>query len=238
MADKGENAEKEDIPPKKRHLSLSLNKDRCFGNVSEDNLQSMATFTMPNNSARASKWATTNFRAWFADYNLRNPEQTCPGEVLLPSCSKELLNKWLCVYVAETRSKVSNPYLPKTSYALCGILREMRVANLDYPNFLNKDDPGFRTFYVTLDNLFKSLHSNGLGSTSSHAEVISREEETALWDTGVLNVESPMGLLLREILLFERRRRAQVSLSQLERLYQPDRNVYCKNASKNRQGGL
>ena len=46
-----------------------------------------------------------------------------PGEVLLLSCSKELVNKWLCVYVAETRSKDGNRYSPKTIYALvCGIL--------------------------------------------------------------------------------------------------------------------
>ena len=147
MADKCENAEKENIPPKKRHLSLSLNKDRRFGNALEENLQSMATFTMPKNSAHSSKWPTTNLHGWFADYNQQNPEQKCPGEVLLPSCSKELLNKLLCVYVVETRSKDSNPYPPKTVYALlCGILREMRVANPEYPNFLNKDDPGFVPF--------------------------------------------------------------------------------------------
>ena len=152
MADRCENAEKENLPPKKRCLLSSLNKDHCFGNLSEENLQSMATFTMPKNSARSSKWATTNLCGWFAHYNQRNPEQKCPGEVLLPSCSKELLNKWLCVYAL-----------------LCGILCEIRVANPEYPNFLNKDDPGFRTFHVTLDNLFKSLCSDCIGSTSSHA---------------------------------------------------------------------
>ena len=57
---------------------------------------------------------TTNLHAWFADYNQQNPEQKCPDEVLLPSCSKELLNKWLCGYVVETRSKDGNPYPPKT----------------------------------------------------------------------------------------------------------------------------
>ena len=85
----------------------------------------------------------------------------------------------------------------KTIYAvLCGILWEMKVANPDYPNFLNKDNPGFHTLHITLDNLFKSPCSDGIGSTSSHAEGISREEENALWDTGALNVDSSMGLLL------------------------------------------
>ena len=144
------------------------------------------------------------------------------------------------------RSKDSNPYPPKTVYVLlCGILREMRVTNPNYPNFLNKDDPGFHTFHVTLDNLFKSLCSNGIDSTSSHAEGISREEENALWDKGVTNVESPMGLLCAAFYycrkcfcLRGRDKHRNLSLSKLECLYQPDRYIYRKNASKNRQGGL
>ena len=64
-------------------------------------------------------------------------KKKCPDEILLPSCSKELLNKWLCVYVTEMRNKDGDLYPPKTVYALlCGILCEMRIANPDYPNFL------------------------------------------------------------------------------------------------------
>ena len=92
----------------------------------------MATFTIPKNSACSNKWAIDNFRAWVDDYNSRNPERNCPMYLLLPSCSRELLNKWLCVYVAETRNKAGNLYPSKTVYTLlCGILREMKVANLD-----------------------------------------------------------------------------------------------------------
>ena len=84
---------------------------------------------MPENSARSSRWALNNLRSWFDEYNKRNEDDKCPAEILTPSCSKEILNKWLCVYVLETRNHVGQPYPPKTVYSLlCGILREMRVS--------------------------------------------------------------------------------------------------------------
>ena len=137
------------------------------------------------------------------------------------------------MYVTETRSKAGKPYPPKTVYALlCGILREMNVANSDYPNFLSKEDPSFRMFHVTLDNYFKLLRSDGIGSTSPHTEGISMDEENTLWDSGVLNVESPLGLL-RAVLYFCRKcfclrggeEHRNLSFSKLERQYQPDRLV-------------
>lgn len=133
---------------------------------------------MPENSARSSRWALNNLRSWFDEYNKRNEDDKCPAEILTPSCSKEILNKWLCVYVLETRNHVGQPYPPKTVYSLlCGILREMRVSNPQYPNFLQKDDASFNKFHVTLDNLFKSLRSDGIGSSSTHTETITKQRK-------------------------------------------------------------
>lgn len=217
-------SEKENTCVKKRRLSMSLKKNRQFRNVSSESLQSMATVTVAKNSARASKWATTNLRAWLDDYNARNPEQKCPDEILTPECSSEVLNKWLYVYIVEIRSKDGSRYPPRTIYALlCGILREMRAANADYPNFLNKD---YAYFHVSLDNLLRSLRKDGFVAASSHAEGISTDEENILWDSGVLNVDSPLGLL-RAVFYYcgkcfclrggEEHR--NLSLSQLERLH-------------------
>ena len=46
---------------------------------------------------------------WFEDYNSRNPSDTCPSETLTTTCSKEVLNKWLCVFINKTCSKTSDP---------------------------------------------------------------------------------------------------------------------------------
>ena len=41
----------------------------------------------------------------------------------------------------------------------------------------------------------KTLRKEGIGCEAKHAETISKEEESRLWDKGVLNVTSPKGLL-------------------------------------------
>ena len=71
----------------------------------------------------------------------------------------------------------------------------------NYPNFLEKSNPVFSQFHITLDNLFKSLRSDGVGSSSSHTEGISSEEEKLLWSSGVLNLTAPKGLLHTTFLL-------------------------------------
>ena len=64
----------------------------------------------------------------------------------------------------------------------------MRLENAVYPNFLDKDDPAFSTFLVTLDHLFKSLRADGIGSNSVHTKGISSEEENQLWTSGLYGV--------------------------------------------------
>ena len=201
---------KENTDPKKRRLSLSLKKKSRFAATTEDNLLAMAKPQLPKNTVSSCKWAMCNFREWFADYNRRNPDNLCPDVLLTASCSKVILSKWLCVFVNETRSKSGDAYSPKSIYALLtGILRHMRLENSDYPNFLDKDDPAFSTFLITLDNLFKALRADGIGTKSLHTEGISNEEENRLWTSCVMNTNTPKGLLRavfflqREMFLFK-----------------------------------
>ena len=99
-------------------------------------------------------------------------------------------------------------------------------------------------FTRTLDNLFKSLRSKGVGSTASATETISAEEEKALWSSGVLNTKNPKGLVRafffvigKTFCLHGGQEHRELKLSQLERLHDPDRYVYYEYASKNKQGG-
>ena len=71
----------------------------------------------------------------------------------------------------------------------------MRAENPEYPNVIDKTDPAFTSFCTTLDNLYKCLRGSGVGTNSKHAEEISNDEEKLLWDTGVLNSDTPKGLL-------------------------------------------
>uniref|UniRef100_A0A1X7T9L7 Uncharacterized protein n=1 Tax=Amphimedon queenslandica TaxID=400682 RepID=A0A1X7T9L7_AMPQE len=250
MAEAGsmeENQEKENVPPsKKRRVSLSLNKKR-FQPSSSEEIDEMAKRKVPKNTEKTSKWAMKNLEDWFKDYNERNPDKKCPDEFLTGhGCSKEVICKWLCLFVNETRNKSGERYPPKTIQCLlAGIMRHMRDQNSEYPNFMSKDDPAFHTFIVTLDNLFKNLRSDGIGTESSLTESISKEEEDQLWKSGVLNVTSPLGLL-RAVFYYNGKcfclrggeEHRQLKISQFQRLQNPNRYVYSENSSKNRPGGL
>ena len=90
---------------KKRRLSLPLKKRSSyrFGGTSDEQLHSMSFYMMPKNSATSSQWAMKNLSDWREEYNRTNPDKNCPEEIMLPSCSKELLNEWLCIYITETQ---------------------------------------------------------------------------------------------------------------------------------------
>ena len=238
---------KENAPPnKKSRLSLSLNKRQRFVPVAKETLDSMADLQVPKNTEISTRWAMKNFQDWHKDYNERNFGDRCPDELLLPTCSKELLNKWLLVYVTETRSKDGSCYPPKSIYSLLtGIFRHMKNLNPAYPNFISKDNPAFSSFHITVDNLFKCLRKDGVGSESRHTEGISNEEENLLWQSNVLNCDDPVGLQ-RAVFYYNGKcfclrggqEHRELGVSQLKRLHDPDRYVYTERASKNRKGGM
>lgn len=152
---------------------------------------------VPKNTGSNTKWAMKNFTDWHADYNERNPDRKCPDSILLPTCTKEELSKWLPVFILETRNQNGKNYPPQSLYSIVtGILHRMKNENPEYPNFLDKKDPIFVPFQITLDNLFKQLRADGVGAEFVHTEGISQEDEEQLWSSGVLNVETPGGLLL------------------------------------------
>ena len=163
----------------------------------------------------------------------------------MPKCSAELLDKWLPVYVMETRNKSGDPYPPKTIYSLLtGILRHMTTENPSYPNFLEKK-PAFVNLHRSLDNVFKKLREEGVGADAKHTATITIEEENLLWSKGVLNTTTPRGLLRavffyngKNFVLHGGQEHRNLQISQLSRLYCPDRYVYMENSSKNRAGGL
>ena len=120
----------------------------------------------------------------------------------------------------------------------------MSMENPKYPNFLDREDSSFTSFLLTLDNLFKSLQSDGVGAESAQTKNISNEEESLLWSSGVINVETPKGLL-QAVFYFNGKcfclrggqEHRDLGVSQLQRLYKPERYLYSEIASKNRPGG-
>ena len=111
---------------------------------------------------RGSRWAMDNLKDWFEDCNSRNPSDTCPSEILTPTCSKELLNKWLCVLINETCSKTGYPYpTVSASWYTCS----MRILNPSYPN---------------LSTIPTSISFNTLLSSQSHLLQLMKTTRTVL----------------------------------------------------------
>ena len=56
-------------------------------------------------------------------------------------------------------------------------------------------DQEFKLLKNLCDSVFKKLHSKGIGASLKTTAVLSSDDEKKLWDTNVLNLETPIGLL-------------------------------------------
>jgi hypothetical protein len=106
----------------------------------------------------------------------------------------------------------------------------------------------FSSLHVLLDNLFKELHQQGIGTEKVQAQVITFEEESQLWASGVLGDTNPVSLLNAVFYLnginFTLRGGAehrQLRVSQLKfNVDEQDKLeyvIYTEYGSKNRPGG-
>ena len=188
--------------------------------------------------------------AYFSTYFLtptplkhRFPEELVPND-LLTANDPQMLCKHLSRFVVETRKANGDPYPPSTLHSiLCGILRYMRENNVNSVNFLDKKDLRFSSFHKTLDYLFNHLHSEGIGRQTKKAEVLTREDERMLWDSGVMNLDVPKGLLNavfyttgKMFCLRGGQEHRFLKLSQIQR--SEDKYVYHENVSKNINGSF
>ena len=55
--------------------------------------------------------------------------------------------------------------------------------------------PEFKHLHTLLENLYKQLHEDGVGTTKAQAEIITLEEEQKIWETGVFGTDTPENLL-------------------------------------------
>ena len=62
-------------------------------------------------------------------------------------------------------------------------------------NIFDRDDPDFKRLYYTCENNFQELCADGVGSQSRPTEVPTPADKEKLWQTGILSVETPKGLL-------------------------------------------
>lgn len=69
----------------------------------------------------------------------------------------------------------------------------MRSINTDCHNILDRSR--FKAIDGACDNIFRGLRKEGIGAKVKHTPIITVDEEKLLWDSDVLNVTTPLGLL-------------------------------------------
>ena len=67
----------------------------------------------------------------------------------------------------------------------------MHAVAPDYPNFLDTNDSQFKVTHTIMDTYFRQLRMEEVGAVVKHANVISKEEENAPWEQGVLGNNTP-----------------------------------------------
>ncbi len=79
-----------------------------------------------------------------------------------------------------------------------------------------------------MDNSFKQLHAEGIGCNSKYTEILNKDEENKLWESGVLGTSTTHALLRavfflngKNFCLRGRSEHRNLRLSQLKRYHNP-----------------
>ena len=223
-------------PPTSERFSEFINKQE---------LAELGKGLIPANTTKCTKWALKTFELWKNARNQRFPYDRVPDE-LFQSNDPSVLSVHLTRFAVEARKSTGEHYPPSTLHQLlCGLLRQMREINPNCPNFLDKKDVRFQQLHCSLDVHFKKLHSTGIGRQIKHAEVISKQDENRLWESGVMGVSDPKSLqnavfytVGKMLCLRGGVEHRSLKLSQFQRKSQPDHYIYVENVSKNRNGSF
>ena len=141
-------------------------------------------------------------------------------------------------FAVEVRKVNGEHYPPMVYQLVSGLLRYMREANPNCPNYLNKQDTRFQPLQHTLDAHFHKLHSEGIGIQVKHTEIVTKEDEMKLSTSGVMGLDTLKSLQNAAFYIdgkmFSLRgvEHRSLKLSQITRLSNPDQYVYHENVSK------
>ena len=171
----------------------------------------------------------------------------CPNDLLEKPYPPAVLDQWLAAFIMEARKGDRSYYTPSSlNCLLAGFQRHLRL-NLGRaaPNIIDKKNNLFPKKRNALDQQLRCLRKMGIGIAKRRAPVITEDQETQLWDAGVIGFHSPEALLnaiffyngknfcLRGIVEHK-----DLRFSQINPLTYPPSIQYCEHGSKNNQGGL
>ena len=162
-------------------LRVSNNSGSRFSNpVNSPERAKAAKGVVPANTEASTQWAVKNFTDWALNRSFLDSQETVPAD-LLRSHDAELVCKWMCRFVIETRKTDGSPYPPATLRSLVSGLNRVLQNNKAPFSVLDKTDPRFHDLLKTLDSVSSELHRNGIGATKQSAKVIEPAHEDIFW---------------------------------------------------------
>ena len=206
------------------------------------------------NTLANNKWAVKNFSEWIEARQKKTDVQKHSYKEILFTDKASELSYWLSAFVKETRKTDGSEYTPKTLYMLiAGLQREIRLHKQSGQAFNLSSDPQFESFRNVCDHAyeFRRLHQKGVGTSINHTEALTEDDERKLWDSGVLNIDTPTGLL-NCVFYYngktfclrggEEHRNLKLSQFQCEEVMVEQKSLihytYTEHGSKNRSGGM
>ena len=158
--------------------------------VTSPERQKAAQGVIPCNTDANTQCAVHTFNAWAINRSFINASEAVSDD-LLASHDLQLVCKWLCRFVMETRKSDGSPYLPSSLRSLvCGLSRVLQKNKAPFSD-VDKNDYRFRDLITTLDSLSSDLHRQGIGAVKRSAEVIDPQHEDVFWREGLLGYSSP-----------------------------------------------
>ena len=229
---------------------VEISEDKFSFDVTCEELDAFKEGECPANTMKNTEWALKNFEEWRVARNRRYSSEHCPPEVLASKNFEEIC-EWLCKYVAETRKADSSQYTPRSfKMLLSAIQRHLRKINPKIQINIFQD-PVFRPLKNVCDSVFRRLHSSGIGTETKTTPVLSKSDEDVLWDSGVINLDNPTGLLNavffyngKNFCLRGGLEHRSLKLSQIKRQMDNVNGkvvacyVYTERGSKNNEGGF
>jgi hypothetical protein len=90
-----------------------------------------------------------------------------------------------------------------------------------------------------VDTHFHKLHSEGIGIQVKHTEIVTKEDETNLWTSGTVGVDTPKSLQNASFYVVGKMFSLRggvghrwLNLSQVKKMSNPDQYIYHENVSK------
>ena len=176
----------------KNDCSGSAKSSRFDFNIMDDDFEDLQAGYQPKTTIRNTVWSVKVSNSWVEDRNSAFSEKV-PTD-LLEGKDLSSLGNWLGRFVVEVRRQDGKHYPPKTlQLLLFGLQRHLNSALSTEVNFMR--DHEFHDLRKILDSYYRKLHQEGVGCSSKSTELLTREDEEKLWRSGVLNPDTPQGLL-------------------------------------------